>query len=196
MSILKNTSDKDLIDKVLNSNTYRSLYDSLGYKNLHGRFGQQVRDALKTRCLTLGYDLDVLYERKTRDNDKTIKVCPSCGKTFTGFYSKTCSGKYCSSYCSHVRGHPKTIKPKINHHCDVECLYCHKLIHTTISNGKTRKFCNGTCRNLYNNQFNNGPMPMPGLGQNAMTKQCPNCHAPVPLNLVVCPNCGANTAGM
>ena len=47
-----------------------------------------------------------------------------------------------------------------------------------------------------NNQFNNGPMPMPGLGQNAMTKQCPNCHAPVPLNLVVCPNCGANTAGM
>lgn len=47
-----------------------------------------------------------------------------------------------------------------------------------------------------NNQYNNGPMPMPGTGPNGMTKQCPNCHAPVPLNLVVCPNCGANVGGM
>ena len=38
--------------------------------------------------------------------------------------------------------------------------------------------------------YNNGPIPING-SQN-MTKQCPNCHAPVPLNLVICPNCGAN----
>ena len=44
-----------------------------------------------------------------------------------------------------------------------------------------------------NGQFNNGPMPMPG---GPGSKQCPNCHAPVPLNLVVCPNCGANISSM
>lgn len=42
-----------------------------------------------------------------------------------------------------------------------------------------------------NNQpYNNGPMPINGT--QGITKQCPNCHAPVPLNLVICPNCGAN----
>ena len=43
------------------------------------------------------------------------------------------------------------------------------------------------------NQFNNGPMPMPG---GPGSRQCPNCHAPVPLNLVICPNCGNNLSNM
>lgn len=60
----------------------------------------------------------------------------------------------------------------------------------TMGNNNGFGMPNGGIRENNNQPYNNGPIPI-NDSQN-MTKQCPNCHAPVPLNLVICPNCGAN----
>lgn len=39
---------------------------------------------------------------------------------------------------------------------DWECPYCGKIIQLKPYEAKRRKFCSGTCRNNYNNKFNNG----------------------------------------
>ena len=63
--------------------------------------------------------------------------------------------------------------------------------------GNINMGANNEANNAPDGAYNSGPMPLPGgQGPNSMSKQCPNCHAPVPLNLVVCPNCGANVGSM
>jgi len=120
---------------------------------------------------------------KKLNQPKEIHICKSCGKEFMEKYSKYSDGNFCcrscaNKYSSNVKRKEinekvsKTLKEyyKMHDHphlgkispkkgkitlIDWMCPYCGNIIKIKPSLSKKRKFCCGTCRNNYNNKFNN-----------------------------------------
>ena len=113
-------------------------------------------------------------------------ICKNCGKEFLEKYSKWSNGDFCCKECARSYSTKnkrqeinekvsKTLKKFYENHCFPNgftgyhktgknihikeqwiCPQCGKILYLNPSDCKKRKFCSGTCRNNYNNQFING----------------------------------------